>query len=279
MISFPNCKINLGLTILQKREDGFHDIETIFYPVSLYDIIEILPSENSTSPFHLTTSGLNIDTDELNNLCYRAYNLLLTDFPSIPSINMHLYKVIPPGAGLGGGSADGASTLKLLDKQFNLGLTHEQLKGYALLLGSDCPFFIMNKPCYARGRGELMEEVTLDLSVYNILLVNPGIHINTGDAFAAWGEKRRVDDKNTNQIPLKEIIKKPVSCWKEEMKNDFEEHAFGKYSVLKQIKNTLYEKGALYAGMSGSGSTLYGIFEKKCSLPLFEGQGYFLKTV
>jgi len=181
MLSFPNCKINLGLHILGKRDDGFHNLETVFYPVPFKDALELIPSTNTGIEF--TATGLAVDGNAADNLCAKAYHLLKKDFPEIPTIKIHLHKAIPLGAGLGGGSADAAFMLKLLNEKFKLNLSTDQLINYALQLGSDCPFFIINKPCLATGRGEMLEEIAVDLSAYKIVLINPGIHINTGWAF------------------------------------------------------------------------------------------------
>ncbi|MGN6402335.1 MAG: 4-(cytidine 5'-diphospho)-2-C-methyl-D-erythritol kinase, partial [Flavisolibacter sp.] len=207
MISFPNCKINLGLHILQKRADGFHDLETVFYPVPLRDGLEIIQNASSQDEIIFTNSGLTIDVQPEDNICVKAYLLLKKDFPQLPAVIMHLHKTIPSGAGLGGGSADGAFTLLLLNKKFNLGLHENQLIEYALQLGSDCPFFIINKPSYATGRGENLQETELDLSPYQIVLVNPEIHINTGWAFSQIVP-------NNERKPLKEVIALPVSEWR-----------------------------------------------------------------
>jgi len=185
---------------------------------------------------------------------------------------MHLHKAIPMGAGLGGGSADGAFTLQLLNKKFSLGLSTDQLVKYALQLGSDCPFFTVNQPCYATGRGEIMNSIVVDLSKYKIVLINPGIHINTGWAFSQL----------TPTLPersIAEIIQQPVTTWKSELKNDFEEPAFKKYPELKKIKTSLYEQGAVYAAMSGSGSTLFGITEEAVDLTTYTAQGYFAHLI
>lgn len=179
MIVFPNCKINLGLHILRKRTDGFHDLETIFYPLPVTDALEVLPAATLT----FASSGIAVPGNEADNLCLKAFHLLLQDFPHIQPVNIHLHKHIPIGAGLGGGSADAAFMLQLLNQKFQLGLTTDALVAYAAQLGSDCPFFILNKPCFATGRGEVMEPVELDLSGYSFLLVHPGIHVNTGWAF------------------------------------------------------------------------------------------------
>ncbi|MBK5270068.1 MAG: 4-(cytidine 5'-diphospho)-2-C-methyl-D-erythritol kinase, partial [Bacteroidia bacterium] len=215
MIVFPNCKINLGLNILRKRSDKHHDLETVFYPVPLTDILEIVtnkePRNSHKIPF--TSSGLPIITDS-GNLCIKAYKLLKKKFPEIPRVRMHLHKVIPLGAGLGGGSADASFSLKLLNKKFDLGLSKVQLLKYALQIGSDCPFFIVNKPCIASGRGEKMKEIPLDLSEFKLVIVNPGIHIDTGHAFRQIVPA--VPEKS-----LEEVITEPITRWKDELKNDF----------------------------------------------------------
>ena len=270
MIVFPNCKINLGLHILNKREDGFHNLETVFYPVDLKDALEIIPAPNSTIEF--SGSGLTVDGKEADNICIKAYQLLKRDFPQLSFIKMHLHKAIPMGAGLGGGSADGAFTLQLLNNKFNLGLSVQQLIDYALQLGSDCPFFIINKPCYATGRGELLEGINIKLTDYKIVIINPSIHINTGWAFS----------KIISVVPKKsiqEIILQSILTWKDELINNFENPVFEKYPEIKNIKEELYNMGAVYAAMSGSGSTVYGIFEKKISLQPFTDKNYFAKII
>jgi 4-diphosphocytidyl-2-C-methyl-D-erythritol kinase len=272
MIVFPNCKINLGLHILRKRPDGFHDLETVFYPVALQDALEIIQNPSAVPEIQLTTSGIQIDSTPEQNICFKAYHLLKKDFPHLPAIKMHLHKVIPSGAGLGGGSSDGAFTLALLNKKFNLGLKEEQLIDYALQLGSDCPFFIKNKPCFAISRGEKLEEIELDLSRYKIVLVNPGIHINTGWAFS----KITPSDQ---RISLKEVIQKPIEQWKDFLSNDFEEIVFAEHPQVKEIKNKLYKEGATYASMSGSGSTVYGLFEKELSPFLDLPSEFFVKWI
>ncbi len=272
MIIFPNCKINLGLNILRKRSDGYHDLETIFYPLPLFDALEIirLPDENSSLAF--STSGATIEGDNDNNLCIKAYDLIKRNHPALPPAKIHLHKAIPTGAGLGGGSADAAFTLKLLNEKFGLQLTIHQLIDYALQLGSDCPFFIINKPAFAEGRGEIMEPIILDLSAYKFIIVNPGIHINTGKAFS--GITPALPTKSLNKI-----IQQPVETWKNELVNDFEKSVFLQYPEIEAIKNKLYEEGAVYASMSGSGSTLYGIFRKDAITNLQFPSHYFLKEL
>jgi len=272
VIVFPNCKINLGLHILQKRADGYHELETVFYPIALQDGLEIIQNPSSATDIEISISGLVIDSDTSNNICVKAYQLLKKDFPQLPSIKLHLHKVIPSGAGLGGGSADGAFTLLLLNRKFNLGLTEDHLINYALQLGSDCPFFIINKPCIAKGRGEQMENIALDLSSYKIILVNPKIHISTAWAFSKI--------KPSAQRPsLVAIINQTIDSWRDQLKNDFEEVALVEYPELLSVKDALYNQGAVYASMSGSGSTFYGIFKKDAHIKFHFPSHYFIKSV
>jgi 4-diphosphocytidyl-2-C-methyl-D-erythritol kinase len=272
MIVFPNCKINLGLHILQKRQDGFHDLETVFYPIPLQDALEIIQNPSPAREIEFTSSGLNVDTGKEENICVKAYRLLKKDFEQLPSVKLHLHKVIPTGAGLGGGSSDGAFTLMLLNKKFSLGLSENQLIHYALQLGSDCPFFIKNKPCYATGRGENMQDISLDLSNYKLVLVNPGIHINT-----AWAFSKITPVKE--RMSTREIIQKPIETWKQFLKNDFEEVVFREHPEVKAIKEQFYQQGAIYASMSGSGSTVYGLFEKSAHPQFSFPSHYFLKEM
>ncbi len=274
MIVFPNCKINLGLNIISKRSDGYHDIETIFYPVPLNDSLEIIENKQTLKNpgFPFFSSGLTIPGKPASNICVKAYRLLKQDFPDLPNVQIHLHKVIPSGAGLGGGSSDAAFALKLLNQLFNLGLSTEQLIVYAAKLGSDCPFFIINKPCFAKGRGEMLQEIELDLSSCKFVIVNPGIHIDTGQAFL----------NITPALPEKsliEIIKTPLERWKHELKNDFEKQVFTQYREIEDIKDLLYHKGAIYASMSGSGSTVFGIFPKEESLQFSFPANYFVKEL
>jgi 4-diphosphocytidyl-2-C-methyl-D-erythritol kinase len=271
VIIFPNCKINLGLHITGKRNDGYHDLETVFYPIPFNDGLEIIRN-NDSDHTGLTLSGLPIESTTNDNICYKAYSLLKKDYPTLPSLKIHLHKVIPTGAGLGGGSADGAFTLRLINKKFNLGLSDEQLIDYALQLGSDCPFFITNKPAYATGRGEKLEPVKLDLSNYSIVLINPGIHINTGWAFSRITASTRNDE-------LKKIIALTPTQWKELLYNDFEVPVFKEYPVIKELKELLYNKGAVYASMTGSGSTVFGLFEKPATPQFDLPSHYFMKTI
>lgn len=273
MVTFPNCKINIGLNIVGKRTDGYHNLETIFYPVQIKDAIEIIDSEFKND-ISFTSTGKIVNAFDDDNLCVKAYRLLKNDFPQIPSIKMHLHKNIPMGAGLGGGSADASAVLLLLNKKFNLNISQKKLIDYALQLGSDCPFFIINKPCFASGRGEVLEEVNIDLSTYQIMVVNPNIHVNTSEAFASLNQD---DFSPIDQLQNK--IKEDITTWKNVIKNDFEKPIFEKYPELSNIKNILYENGAIYSAMSGSGSTVFGIFKKETPINIKFPAHYFCQTV
>jgi 4-diphosphocytidyl-2-C-methyl-D-erythritol kinase len=273
VVVFPNCKINLGLNIIRKRSDGFHDLETAFFPLPVYDVLEIIPAGNETyNDISFTTNGITIEGNKEDNLCIKAYGLLKKDFPQLPAIQMYLYKTIPAGAGLGGGSADAVFTLKLLNKIADLKLTQKQFFNYSVQLGSDCPFFIINKPCFATGKGEKLEQINIDLSFYKFILINPGIHIHTANAFA----------QTTPALPvksIKDILQQPVTTWKEILKNDFEDSAFKQFPEIKKLKDELYDAGATYASMSGSGSTVYGIFEKEKKVQLNFPSHYFVREL
>ena len=272
MIVFPNCKINLGLRILRKRSDGYHDLETVFYPLPFYDILEVIPSPGDDLGLSFSTTGSAIVGDNHKNLCVKAYELLQKHHPALPAAKVHLHKVIPSGAGLGGGSADAAFTLKLLNEIFDLQLSTDQLLDYALQLGSDCPFFIVNKPSLAESRGEIIETLSLDLSPYKFIIVNPGIHINTAEAFSAI--KPSVPPRS-----LKEIIHQPIETWKHHLINDFEESVFREFPEIEAIKTGLYDGGAVYSSMSGTGSTVYGIFAKDTVTDHQFPSDYFLKEL
>jgi 4-diphosphocytidyl-2-C-methyl-D-erythritol kinase len=266
MIAFPNCKINLGLNIISKREDGYHDLETVFLPIHFTDVLEILPSDET----EFTITGLHVDAKD--NLCIKAYDLLKHEFPQLPAIKMHLHKLIPMGAGLGGGSSDAAFTLQLLNEKFQLKLSVEQLLDYALRLGSDGPFFIINKPCFATGRGEILQRINIDLANYKLLIVNPGIHIDTKWAFSKITPKQLTTS-------IQQTIEQPIEKWKYNLQNDFEIPVFAEYPEIEKIKTGLYEAGAVYASMSGSGSTVYGIFKKETDLPIQQNNKYFYKVI
>ena len=266
MIAFPNCKINLGLNIIRKREDGFHDLETIFLPVPFTDVLEIISSDKT----ELTVTGLPVNATE--NLCIKAYNLLQQKFPELTPVKIHLHKVVPMGAGLGGGSSDASFILNMLTEKFELNINPEELRDIALQLGSDCPFFLINKPCFATGRGEILEPLDLDLTNYKILIINPGIHIDTKLAFSKIisGERKK---------SIKEIIAQPIETWKEELQNDFEIPLFAEYPEIEKLKNDLYELGATYASLSGSGSSVFGLFKKEINIDNSNWNNYFYKII
>jgi len=252
MIRFPNCKINIGLYITNKRADGYHDLETVFYPVQLCDALEIVPAEETK----LYLSGKAVAGNEQDNLVWKAYTMLQQQFPDkVKPVAIYLHKAIPMGAGLGGGSADGAFMLQLVNDFFELELDKKQLAERALQLGSDCPFFIENKPVFAKGRGEEMMRVPLNLSNYSIQLVCPDIHISTKEAFALITPK-------PSTMNLQKLHELPVVAWNEYVYNAFELPVCKKYPVIKEIIDQLYVQGAIYAAMSGSGSAVYGIFAK-----------------
>lgn len=272
MVAFPNCKINIGLRIIEKRPDGFHNLETIFYPVGWKDAVEIISNPAGSPAVSWSQSGIAIPGEAQDNLCIKAYRLLQADFPGIPPVHMHLLKSIPMGAGLGGGSADASSVLQLLDTKYNLQLSDKRLLEYALKLGSDCPFFIINKPCYATGRGEMLEEIALDLSEYKILLVNPGIHINTG-----WAFSKLEPQKPATSLPG--LVSLPIHTWQQHILNDFEKPVTEAHPELAEIKEALLNNGAVYAAMSGSGSSFYGIFPKKPDVNIHFPGRYLYKWV
>jgi 4-diphosphocytidyl-2-C-methyl-D-erythritol kinase len=262
MIQFPHCKINLGLSILEKRKDGFHNLETVFYPVSLEDMIEILPHPNTAKEVIFTSSGIEVPGNDADNLCVKAYQLLKKDFPNLPPIKMHLHKVIPMGAGLGGGSSDATAVVKMINQLFSLQLHEDSLLQYTAQLGSDCPFFLYHQASHATGRGEILSPLKLSLNQYQIVLVHPPISISTAWAF----QQIQPCSKNKKII---EIIQQPIATWKHELINDFEAPILAAHSIMQDIKLELYEKGAIYASMSGSGSSFFGIFEKTNSNPKF----------
>lgn len=251
MISFPNAKINLGLNILGKREDGYHEIQSCFYPIPWYDSLEIIKADS----FGFHSYGLDIPGNTAANLCVKAYELLKADHEIHP-VEIHLLKAIPMGAGLGGGSADGAFTLKMLNKLFELNLTVEKLQEYALQLGSDCPFFIENKPVIATGRGEQFESTDLDLSDKYLAIHNPGIHISTQEAYA------EVSLTHPN-ISIKDLLAQHIQDWQSKLKNDFEKSVFPNHPKIEQLKKEMIDAGASYASMTGSGSTVFGVFDEK----------------
>ncbi len=248
MLTFPNAKINLGLRITDKRPDGFHTLQSCFYPVGWTDALEVIPA----TAFSFSSSGLPIPGDVSANLCVRAYTLLRTDY-ALPPVQMHLHKLVPIGAGLGGGSADAAFALKLLNERFSLGLSVAQLEAYARQLGSDCAFFVQNRPMYCTEKGDVFAEIAVDLSGYYVQLVYPNLAISTAEAYAGIHPRRPA-------TPLRDQLLAPIETWRGTIHNDFEDSLFRVYPLLSEIKQELYASGAVYASMSGSGSTVYGIF-------------------
>ena len=252
MIVYPNAKINIGLNVIRKRDDGYHELSSVFYPIlDVYDVLEILLSDK----FTFFSSGIEIPGED--NICEKAWKLLYDDF-GIGDVKIHLHKLIPVGSGLGGGSADASFTLKVLNELFEMNLSNAQLEKYALQLGADCPFFIDNIPKYVQGIGEKMTAFDLDLSDYEIRLINPEIHISTKDAYSEVVPK-------IPEITIEESIKLPIKEWRNKLKNDFEKSVFEKHPQLKELKENLYNDGAIYASMSGSGSVLFGVFSKQNS--------------
>ncbi len=250
MISFPPCKINLGLNVIEKRSDGYHNLDTVFYPIPLTDVLEVLPA--TTTQFF--PSGTLIPGDAKDNLCLRAYELLKKDF-DLDLVAIHLHKVIPTGAGLGGGSADAAHTLRLLNQVFELSLSKTQLQGYAQQLGSDCAFFMEDEPMLGTGRGEILSPIQLSLKGKYLVLLKPEIHVSTAEAYRGVKPMR-------SQPGVQEVIEQvPLTDWKKFLKNDFEPSVFAAHSVIKEYKEQLYAEGAVYASMSGSGSSVFGIFD------------------
>lgn len=259
MITFPNAKINLGLNITEKRPDGYHNLETIFYPIPLEDALEACPRKEGPGCYSLSQSGLSIEGDAENNLVVKAYKLLDETY-HLPPVDIYLHKHIPSGAGLGGGSADAAFMLKLLNRMYRLNLTDDQLETYAARLGADCAFFVRNQPTYAEGIGNIFSPVELSLTGWQLLLVKPDIFVSTRDAFARI--RPRHPERN-----LRDLISQPVESWKDYMINDFEESVFPQFPAIGDIKTELYRLGAVYASMSGSGSSVYGLFAPDAVLP------------
>ncbi len=264
MIVFPNIKINLGLSITEKRPDGYHNLETVFYPVALEDALEIRALPEASLPeadkkITLHQYGMEIAGNPEDNLVAKAYSLLDKEF-HLPPVEIHLYKHIPSGAGLGGGSSDAAFMLKLLNGHFHLNLSEEQLEIYAATLGADCAFFIKNKPVYAEGIGNIFSPIELSLKGYQIMIVKPDVFVSTREAFANI-------HPHHPEYPVKEVIRRPVAEWKDTLINDFEASVFPQHPVIGEIKQELYNQGAIYASMSGSGSSVFGLFAPDAALP------------
>ncbi len=266
MIIFSNCKINLGLNIISRRTDGFHNIESLFYPVDfLYDVIEIIRTENNKDNYYF--SGDKIDSNIENNLCFRAVELLRKHY-KFPSIDFLLHKVIPSGAGLGGGSSNATNTIILLNKMFDLKISDIEVEKLSLLLGSDCPFFVYKTPKIVKGRGEIIENANILLNNKFLLIIKPNIHISTAMAYS----KINIQDKKNN---VETILNYDFKEWKNFLENDFEKSVFSEFPEIKLIKDELYKNGALYAQMSGSGAACYGIFSQKPNLDFINNKYQF----
>lgn len=259
MISFPGCKINLGLHILDRRPDGYHNIHTCFYPVPWSDVLEFLPAEQPS----FEISGLDIPGSLQDNLCLKAYQLLRNDYHLAP-VQGHLHKNVPPGAGLGGGSADAAHSLRILDRLFDLKLNDQRMADYAARLGSDCPYFLMGSPAIGSGRGDRLEPCENHLSGQFLVIVVPPIHVSTAEAYRAVTPRTPAED-------LRASLARPVTEWKEYLVNDFEIPVFTMYPELLDVKRKLYSVGAIYAGLTGSGAALIGLFNKEVSRDSFPG--------
>ncbi|MBP6385778.1 MAG: 4-(cytidine 5'-diphospho)-2-C-methyl-D-erythritol kinase [Pseudarcicella sp.] len=266
MIVFPNAKINLGLHITSKRSDGYHELETCMYPIAWQDAMEILPSEKT----RFEALGLDIPGETQNNVCLKAYQLIANDYPLMP-LEIILQKNIPIGAGLGGGSADAAFTIRAINTYFELNLSVQQMESYTKKIGADCAFFIQNKPQLCYGIGDVFENCDVSLNEKYIVLVYPNLHISTAEAYAGVVPKKPA-------LNLKECLSRPIEEWKEILKNDFEDSIFPQYPILASIKKDFYNLGAIYASMSGSGSTMFGIFDDEIEIPQLFREYRIFKT-
>ena len=254
MLTFANAKINLGLNLTEKRADGYHNLETVYYPIKLYDVVELVDADETTC----LTKGMEIPGQSHDNICLKAFKQLQIDF-NLPQQQIVLLKNIPIGAGLGGGSADAAFLIKLVNDKFNLSLTINQMEDYARRLGADCAFFIKNEPTYAFGKGDEFEELNVSLANYFLVLVRPPVHVSTALAYADVKVKSPVTS-------LKKLVHLPLYDWRANIFNDFEHSVFSKYPEIEEIKAQLYAAGATFALMSGSGSSVFGIFKKPVKL-------------
>ena len=275
MLTKPIAKINLGLNVVEKRPDGYHNLETVFYPVQIEDALEVYPMDPefpSEYDCDLKVTNITIDGDEQRNLVVRAYNLLKADFPTLPRIHAHLYKGIPTQAGMGGSSSDCGFMITLLNDMFKLGLSDQQMIDYAAHLGADCAFFILNRPCYAEGIGEKLQPIDLDLKGWYLSLVRPDIPVSTREAFA-------LIKPHHPEVNCREVVKQPVESWRGALVNDFEGSVFAVHPELGAVKDRLYELGATYAAMSGSGSTLFALSRQPLNLDEFNSEGTFRKTI
>ena len=255
MLQFPNCKINIGLNILRKREDGYHDLATVFYPIPLHDNLEIKRLSEQEEPYRLLLSGNKIEGNPESNLIVRVYNDLKQEF-NLPPLDIHLYKRIPTGAGLGGGSSDAAYMIKMLNEEFSLGFTNEEMEHRIAPYGADCAFFVREQPAFATGIGDQLTPINLSLKGYHLLLVKPDDFVSTKEAYAGVVPQAPEHDLMT-------AIQAPIETWRTTIVNDFERSVFVSHPRIAAIKQTLYDMGAIYAAMSGSGSTVFGIFKSE----------------
>jgi 4-diphosphocytidyl-2-C-methyl-D-erythritol kinase len=250
MVQFPNAKINLGLSVTERRSDGYHNLETVFYPVPLCDVLEVIRGET----FSFRVSGWALDGPEEENLVVRAWRLLQVRF-GLPPVTVRLHKVIPSGAGLGGGSSDAAFMLKMVNDLFSLALSEAELEAEAGKLGADCPFFIRNTPSFATGTGNILSPAEVDLAGFHLVLVKPPLHVHTGKAYQAITPRQPA-------VSVQKVVQQPVDSWKGTLTNDFEEPVFNMFPMIREIKEELYRRGAVYASMSGSGSAVFGLFRE-----------------
>ena len=251
---YPNAKINIGLSVTERRTDGYHNLETVFYPVGLRDVLELNREEGPKRVCYFENTGIAIDCPEDKNLVVRSYKLLASAY-DLPAVRINLFKTIPFGAGLGGGSSDAAYTLKALNEYFELRISEKGLENYASRLGSDCAFFIRNRPAFASGKGDVLEDMALELDEYEIVIVKPDCKVSTAEAYAGISPAKAV-------FNLRELNLLPLTAWRKQVKNDFETTVFAKYPAIRKVKEELYNRGALYASMTGSGAGVFGIFPK-----------------
>lgn len=259
MICFPNSKINIGLNVVEKRADGYHNIETLFYPVGIKDALEFVPAPDLEEPYQWSNSGRLIDAPADQNICIKALMAMRQRYAEIPSLKIHLHKNIPFGAGLGGGSADGAFMLTALNQYFELGASTAELKEIAAVLGADCAFFINNKPSFASGIGNVLEPGHIDLTGYHLSVVVPDVHVSTPEAY-------RMMKPCYPEVRLREALAYPIEQWRDVVVNDFEAPVFERHPIVKEVKELMYQQGAVYASMSGSGSSVFGIFKQKTEI-------------
>ena len=262
MITFPIAKINLGLNIVERRPDGYHNLETVFYPVQIKDALELTIMNThfpSATDCDIKVTNMEVEGNEQRNLVVRAYKLLKQDFHQMPRVHAHLWKGIPTQAGMGGGSSDCAYTIRLLNEMFTLSLSEEQMISYAARLGADCPFFILSRPAYAEGIGERLQPVSLDLSSYYIGVVRPDIPVSTREAFSLIQPRKPAKC-------CREVVMQPIETWRDELTNDFEQSVFALHPEIGAIKQQLYDLGAVYAAMSGSGSSVFGLFRDEIKI-------------